>query len=570
MAARDNANKHSPLFNFSDYIAESQRMVDSQQSYATLSTPNFAGGDNFTAHQQEIIDAIESDNSDSIAGFTEYARTIFSADVLEAMVNYWPASVPNVNAVREFVLFYVGLISKSGNPMKLVKFAMQNFSYHSWHSSAAVRYPVKVCCTCKKGKEPNPNDFFYALLDDENNFKYYHVEKGLIQMVKMEKAASISTDGKCVSIHNSEGGVSTKFTPDEPTQCDIWANIQKANALPFPLTIRGIRNPVPDAMVCAFYQALTSDDLTILRSLLHFTVAKVSDGLKLANALLDIFSYAGKVNYLLTVLVGLEFEQDSLTPTTVLRGNSHLTWMFKVFYERYGRLYFNDFLKKVISYIDNEGELSLKSPDDCTEEQKAKIKEMFLNILKNFITSGNLVPKQMKHFASILKGLSAARFNDMNATFNTLSGFFCLRFVTALLANPSCFDETVVLKNNVSVTAIPFSQLLQIPFNLVELGGRFERFEDWNEEILNTIFPKLQNFVYSVADLDEQPVYQSPSKAVLKEQLEFVLDVISRNHKNFETRYNYLKNNQNDQYPIAGWSIGTFLMNFFKNVINDK
>lgn len=569
MASQENANTHILLFDFKNYIPKSQKLIDSQKSFSTLSTPDFADGDNFSNHQQDIIDAIENDRAEYLEGFNKFAQNIFSQDVLNKMVNYWPSSVPNKDEIREFVLFYVMLINQSNEPMKLIKYAMKNFSYNNWHDKTEVKYPIRVCCTCKKGKELDPNDFNYALLDDEDNFKFYHV-KGLIKVEKIAKISSISTDGKCVSLFNSENKLIIKFTPSEQTQCNIWSSFHTQKPITFPLTICGIKSPVPDTLICTFYDALTNDDFTILRTLVHYTVAKVSDGLELATALLDIFSYAGKVNYLLTVLVGLEFEQESLTPTTVLRGNSHLTWMFKVFYDRFGRSYFNDFLEKIIKYIDDQGDLNLKEPDTCTEEQKEKIKVMFFTILKNFMSSGKLIPQQMRHFASILKALSAARFNDKNATFNTLSGFFCLRFVTALLANPPSFDSQIEMKHDVSVSAIPFSQLLQIPFNLVELGGRFLKFADWNESIEKIIFPKLEKFVYSIADLEQQPVYPPPSKQTLKKQLEFVLEVISRNHKNFEIRYNYLKGNTDDEYPIAGWDIGTFLMNFFKNDINDK
>ncbi|KAH0786566.1 GTPase-activator protein [Histomonas meleagridis] len=512
-------------------------------------------------HDMEAIDPKDSfvDATPFLTEFAKYVHSFFSKEILQSLNYNWPPAIPNADPLRSFVFYYVTLIQSSQKPMNILMWAMANFAPPNWFGDDT--NTIKACCACIKGKQFVDNSFFWALLNSHNVFKYYSVDTGLLRLIKKANCGKIEVDenNKSVSIYDQKNQMVTSFTPTDPVQINIWRKLISDEKVPFPLTIAGIGRPIPNPLISSLYEAVTSDDLYVLQTILHYTVIKITDGPEFTSALLDIFSYAGKVSALLTVMVGLEFEIESLTPTTVLRGNSHLTSMFKTFYKRFGDKYFNNVLKEIALKVDEKGDLGIKNPETMRMDE---IHELLFWSLHKIINSSKYVPTQIRHLASILKSISGARFNQKQASFNTLSGFFCLRFITAIMASPQTFDESLNLKNGISDVFIPFSQLLQMPFNMMPLSGRHAEMAKWDDELFNDIFPKLMNFVFSVAELNEQPKYDPPPPEVLRQSLEYVLEKISVNNVKFKNRYDEVTQNKSN-YSAVGWNIGTFLMNFF-------
>ncbi|KAH0788685.1 GTPase-activator protein [Histomonas meleagridis] len=559
------------LFLLSQY---NQNVAKIMADFDFSSLPKFQGK-SLKSHKVSLIQDMEAidpkdgflNSTPYLTEFAEYVHDIFGQKVLQNLNYYWPPSVPNEEPVRSFVFFYASLIHSSQNPINVLQWAIANFSSPDWYGEPT-KIHVKGCCSCNKGNQFNENSFYWAFLNHKDQFKYYSVDSGHIRLVKKSKATQIvsDNDGKSITVYTENNQKIVTFIPSNPAQREIWPTLLSASITPFPLTISGIGKPIPNPYITALYDSVTSDDLSVLRTILHYTVTKITDGPEFTAALLDIFSHAGLVNTLLTVMVGHEFEIDALTPTTVLRGNSHLTSMFKVFYKRFGRQYFESVLKEIALRVDSKGDLGMKDPSNMKMDE---IHELLFWTLHKIIGSGKFIPIQIRHMASILKHISGSKFNQKQATFNTLSGFFCLRFITAIMASPQTFDETLDLKNPIPNVFIPFSQLIQMPFNMMPLSGRYAEMSAWDDELYNDIFPNLMNFVFSVAELNEQPKYEPPKPEELRQALEYVLERISINSVKFKERYSVITQTQTN-YPVVGWNIGTFLLNFFKdNSIND-
>jgi hypothetical protein len=154
----------------------------------------------------------------------------------------------------------------------------------------------------------------------------------------------------------------------------------------------------------------------------------VQEAVTIARSLLDIFSYAGNVNALLTALCAMDFDDDALQITGVLRSNSHLTNILKVFAMRFGDDYFCGVTLKIIDYIVQAGDIGLRTGDGC---DPARVQQMIMSAITTV----------MRTVGSVLKAFAEVRFNRRKAVYNTLSGLFYLRFLTGAIMDVTLFQR---------------------------------------------------------------------------------------------------------------------------------
>jgi hypothetical protein len=161
------------------------------------------------------------------------------------------------------------------------------------------------------------------------------------------------------------------------------------------------------------------------------------------------------------------------------------------------------------------------------------------------------------------------RFNTKQATFNTLSGFFCLRFLAGAISDIQGYEEEHRPEHEVLINVImPFVKLLQTPFNLGIFGEKSEAFAIFNHHLIYHVLPEMRQFVFSVADLVEEPVYEPPDNGRFCEALHLILNCMVKNKDKFENRYRELEV-PGAETSAAGWNFSYFLMSFFKDNISE-
>jgi hypothetical protein len=245
--------------------------------------------------------------------------------------------------------------------------------------------------------------------------------------------------------------------------------------------------------------------------------------------------------------------------------NSHVTNLFKVWFRRFGRPYFDLVLAKAIDYITGVSDIGLSCPEN-SDIGKAEI--LLFTVMKLILSSGPALPAPIRHLASVLKSLAVLRFNSKVATYNTLAGFICLRFITAVIADPSVFrpeaeSEAGSFSPELMRMLMPFSQLLQTPINLMPLEDKFAPYAAWNARLEKHVWPKLVKWVLSVGDIIETPEYKAPSKEQVFDSLALVLTAISRNFSKFRTHYETFAAQPGKSHPIT-WSMATLFIKFFQ------
>lgn len=488
----------------------------------------------------------------------------------QKMLACWPIVCPDDPALRNLLLFFAHLLEEQDPTVadNIMSWLVTSFVPENWHRGTSMRNSIiKAACQISISKRKGD---FWIVLDMHNRF-FVQVpgSGGEMTIVGSGRVSSVAVEEKqkAVKLLDPAGEVLLRFTPKEPSQVEIWKTILTKDPVPFPVRLTSkMDGQIPSQIVPALYEALIADDMLVLRTLTHYSVVKVAEGVPLSFALLDIFAYAGKVNQFLVAMVGNEFNNESLKPTSVLRVNSHLTNLFKVWNERFGKEYVQAVIKKMIDFVDSFGDLGLTDPETCDEHGA---KKSLLTCLRAVLNSQEHVSPEMRHLASILKSVSGCRFNRKQATFNTLSGYFFLRFVTALFTCPEGFDKSIKLTDGLTKVITHFSPLLQSPFNLISFGGKYNRFSGWNRYIQKKIFPDLVNFAFSVAEIDEVPEYPAPPRERLEKSLETVLRFMSASGDRFVKRFNDLLKERADLVQPVGWNVGAFVQSLFKNNIAD-
>jgi hypothetical protein len=454
------------------------------------------------------------------------------------------------SAPATLILYLVALLRQSAKPLVLLQWLRTCCAPYDWHNTSCATNSILTQVSMMKQKQRST--WAYRDVDDFLSIEQCDGQKEF-RVVTNAKVRSVKVSGKVVRVALDDG-TTQSFSPPDPS---IWRSRQ-----PFPLSLVGLEAPFPRAVLVAFYEAVIADDMAVVRAVCHFGVVSVKEGVGLMSALLDIFAYAGKMDQFLVTVVGLEFAKDELQATTVLRTNCHLTNLFKAFFSRYGRPYFDLCLRKIIDYILGVGDISLSHLETADVE---RAEQLLFTVLKFIINSRPVVPNELQHLAAILKSQAIIMFNNKQATYNTLNGYICLRFITAVIADPVMFrPDTEQFSPELMRVLMPFSQLLQTPVNLAPLDERFEIFSAWNPRLEKHVWPKLIEFVLSVSNCRDKPNYPPPQDFEVMKALGTVLGLLSANFPKFRREFDRVREVAAGQFHPVGWSLAAFVAGFFE------
>ena len=520
-------------------------------------------------------DSLLSSPSEQMKQLRGYVRRVIGKSVVKDTFGFWPPTVAYAEDVNNCLLFVVGLTHLCGSPETLVRWASEMIVPEDWHDRDSFKGDeTRAICLChRKRKVRKEKRYFWAELDKYGEFTLWLSENGQISnhFSCHLCGAKVSKDGMTVTVLDRKGHKLKRFEPIDLWQGQLWASLDGDDvtkgtpAAMFLATT--IERPLLPSFLPAVYFAVTANDMFVLRTLLHHSVTKMVDAMEMCEALLDIFMHAGKMTQLLLCMAGTEFDSKSLTPQTILRSNSILTTMMKLFILKFGGRYTENVLVRLANYIIERGDLKLGDPANAPEEQ---VRTLTATVLKTILRSGAEIGPEIRHLASIVRSCATSRFNNKQATYCALSGFFNLRYICPFFTNPKTYTTEIGTEDNIlKETLVPFSGLLLHLCNLCPMSGRFEPFATWNPKLSSLYFPDLVNFVLSIGDIDEQPEYEAPSDGQLREALLRVVAQINKSHDAFVRVYNEIADSS-DHAAVVKWNISAFINSYFTDNITDS
>jgi hypothetical protein len=455
--------------------------------------------------------------------------------------------------------------------MFLIEWARINFvPTKAGRTSSSDATHLEAICQCqvllkKSSKTLQPGNVYWVSLSCAGDFEIFPCQPRAHKSLFWAEARSTFAKSKTkVRAVDKNRWTIADFIPVEDFQVQVWSKFRK-RSIPFPLRLSSYGPGMPPRLYSALYESILADDFLFVRSLLHFSVVPVRNAQPLVEAFLNIFAHAQKVNALIIVLCGLAFEEREIGPTDMLRGDSHLTNLLKVFIARYASDYISRFIGKIVEFVDRQGDLE---PSVQSQELKEKTGKLLFYVINLFLRRQTSIPIELRHFASVIRAMSASKFNDKYAAFNAMSALFYLRFLAPIFQDLQGVFPRIRFSRRPEETLQPFFLLLQVPFNGIVFKRRYERYASWNPALVE-IFPKIHDFILGIGDLnDEDPYYPSPGHDVMVDSLELVMKTVAEVHQKFHARYEALT--ADEGVTPAGWALSCFLIGFFKNTVHDQ
>lgn len=577
LVTNSNMDDSQPLIDFSQYYSDDFEAEINSTNYNSVVDSD---GNKLEPIFSEIVAQFNQKNLEDlitnppnpISRLKSAIHRAISPEVFHQMIKFFPPIMPTNNPnAKPLIYFLLRVIKACNDPHKTVDWSTQivldPFYDVNLHQHPKEPREIKGICLSPFGKTGTQKS--WVVLEKDNAFTFYNpnVNNTSLSLNAKGKCGSIQSSSKklYIQVNDSSGKMIKKFTPVDDSEYDLWNELTTDHPPYFFLTFSQVERPIQSKIIPALYKELIADDTILLQALLKSTSQK--DSFSLMENLFKVFSYAGKVNEFLIITVILEFRKSNLLPQTILRGNSPLTSLFRVFYEKFGIQYYNTSLRKVIKYIDQCGDLSLKNPINAPERRCYSI---FFKVIKHILKSNYSVPPEMKHMASILKSIIAVRFNSKKCTYNALNNFFYLRFFNSILCVPSKMEKNIQLQNESVLSA--FATILSNVFNLVPMKDKYEPFNGWNQRLYRQTFNDIVDFVFSIADLDVVPKYDPPSVDELRMSLEEIAVLLSRSFNatssiakapTFPKKYNAAISHPKRR-SINGWMFGAFLQRYFQ------
>lgn len=172
-------------------------------------------------------------------------------------------------------------------------------------------------------------------------------------------------NSKSIKAIQDNGSIVIRLFSEEETLKNVWVTKNPR----FPLCLPSYAQNPPNIVLRAFEEALLQPDTLVLRSMLHHEVIKLRQATEIRKSLFIVFSSAGLSHRFISTCVSYEIADSHMTEQTILRSNSCLTALFKVYYELFSKEFFDNVLFKIIEKIDSVSSINIKTPDEAEKNQ---------------------------------------------------------------------------------------------------------------------------------------------------------------------------------------------------------
>lgn len=445
------------------------------------------------------------------------------------------------------------IIQSNPKNLTLLSFMGTRLAGNGWHGQPSLTAKsLKACGLFEKHGGVRRHLLYWALLDKEDNFS-------LLSSVDLSK----DTEFKVSNIETSRSGKSLKFFNGNSLGArltvegmdDVSENWLKGSPI-YPFCIPYSADAIPELVIQEFKDALLKEDTFVLRALLNFEVLKAKDCPEGMLALYKVFASQHLVHRLISTSISYELTATSVTESTILRSNTQLTFLFKIYYEMFGRPFYEHAIKPIRQMVVSKGMLGIKNPEAGPPEDVLDMVNRVLNII---FEGAPYVTPQIRHLAAVLLNGASTILRTRRGVYNALSSLLFLRFTSAMITDPSKFEEFDVNDNKYTILC---STLMQQIFSLQFIGEKFQHLSGIGTTILDR-YGEIIDFTYKVADFHEIPEYDVPSDAEVHDSLVTLLRIVSQSRENFIQQFTEIYENDVDRTGPA-FAISNFLSHLFQ------
>ncbi|KAI5548270.1 GTPase activation domain, GAP family [Trichomonas vaginalis G3] len=472
----------------------------------------------------ELIDSLSEEEllktkKKLLIDFQSYIKVRIPNKTSLNLTSNWPPQVPRLVAQVDLVLnLLIRLCLHSKSPEKFL-FWLTNTIYPKQFTSTSCLINSKICAICRCIIPPDKKAY-WAVLDNDHIFKLYLLRKSGTELDYQGEVSRIrlDEDQQSIILTDTNNIDVRRIMPVDINQAQMWGAALNRQHSPFPYFFSSYQIPLPQEYYPALFEAITSCDLIIPRCVAHPTVTPPEEyerSYELMEALLDCYAHLGRVSSLLQVLVSLELTlvKDSFN---WFRSPSNLGILANIFFARYGKPYFDNFVQKLLDYVNSKDVFAkgLNANPDA-------VKVPLFTALKLIYSSGGALTPEIKHFSQVLFAYSAIKFNKKQDVLNVLANFYLSRLILGTIQQPEVYGSQTQKSPNLK----GFIDIMKVVFSFGSFSGHLEPL---NERLQKNVYPKFQLFLLNASKpTAPEPSYEPVTQERYTKMIESVLRAIA-------------------------------------------
>jgi len=481
----------------------------------------------------------------SIQEFIQYLTTKIVQKACFGIASSWPCTLSNIHpTIEPFVGLLVKILNEVSDYKKLMKFLSFSLFPKIWTIKSCFVNPYLLSiCKCFYIKKPG----YWALVEKETKeFQLIHKIKETITVVikGIITGCILSPNGQSVIVQG-ENWTICEFTPCENEQLLLWPKIFDKKKVPFPLFMSSDMNYYPEVYYNAFYSAITSNDLLILRAIIK---SSLKIDYQIIESLGNVFLYGNRVHFLLESVFGMEFEKKEIDIHSVLQSDSLIKYLWVFFASKFMQSYISGFISKLILFI---------------EQSKGYSEALVFNVIKYITMSFAQIPREIHYFVSVLKSFIIIKFNNKGSYYQIVGGLFG-EFICKIFDNPNEYISTAVTKH---VELKRISTILKAVFigTIPELLNK----DEVKKRLEQHTFKQIEAFLFSLGDfIDPIIKMNTPSKDDLGKSLDKLMHFILKQPNSLSMVIQESGLPEPKYSTQIAWNFITYLIDFFESCID--
>jgi hypothetical protein len=474
----------------------------------------------------EILELVDSLNMSQLVDskkkllndFVTFLRQKIPAKIASSIARHWGPVIPKyVDNVTSVLHIIIRLANEAKDGNKILYWLSNSLFQKTWgKKSSLMNSKIGAVCRCIL---PPAKKAYWAILGTDKTFKLYLLKKNaaVLDFECKVSRTRVHEDNKSVVITDDKGVDVKTFLPVDINQAQMWGAALAKQHAPFPYYFSSFLSPLPAEYYHALYEAITCNDMIIVRCVTDPSVTPPEDplnrGTNLMDSLFDIFAHSAKMPMLINQMVATEIYDAK--SSNVLRKPSNCGNLVNIFTERFGGQYYSKFVSKLIDYV--------KSKDCFGQGLNADAADLEVPLntaFKLIYNSADLVPRQIKHFAQVLFSYAAIKYNNKQDVYNVLANFFFFRFLFSIIKNADFFGGDAAENKNVK-------GFIDIAKVVCQFGKLEDGLDGLNKRFQHNVYPNLEKFLFSISQITDAPKYDGVTKERFVKIIENVLCSIS-------------------------------------------
>jgi len=512
----------------------------------------------------EVIDHMTLDEvlthpPQAVTDFLQFLRSKVPIKTMLTIASTWPTAIPRPHIQMDsFIHLVIRMAHESRDPAKFMYWLCLNFPPLRWIMKPTSTNPeiMAVCLSHVGDSKERP---VWTLIDTEQMFRIYRIDKEeTVQILEAKATQTRVEPDKRVVILGTNGEEVSSFKPVDTRLTALWGACFDKKRGSYPMFLTCFDEVCPPIYQKAFVSAITCVDGVLVRGLISDKV--VNDTKATIDALYDVFAYSQRVHVLIGTILGSQIETPAYIPEAPFGDKNPLTLLYKVFFEKFGVSYVTGFMRNLIQYIDNQPDLGLSNIPKCDVK---KTEVAVFTVMKYIINSLPFVAQEIRVLASYLRAFILIRFNTKAALYSILSEFFGIRFICSILESPTKYIPDLVIKNPSNIRGI--CRIVRVLFKMGRMSGEFDKFSSFNKRLERHLYPKLEEFIFSLGDVPAKPFeFAVPNEDQFGKSMVFLMKNIAEHHKPLMKELDQLKHSEIPLPGLLGWGFATAISRFFK------